>query len=1103
MDMVASSIRQWRVVCVPLLAWLIVVLLAPPLWAQAVTGTLLGSVTDAEGLAIPGATVTITEVNTNIKTNAVTNENGNYVFASLRNGTYRVEAELTGFKKAIRDGVTVQVNTTIRADLKLAVGALEETITVVGETPLLQTDRTDTGRIIESTLLQEVPLAWNRNFQGALITVPGATRPHRVHSEFFNSQDSLSTEVNGQSRLANNVLLDGIDNNHKTGLLTVLIPNADAIETVSVTTSNYDAEFGRAGGAVTAVTLRSGTNQFKGSVNVGGYTDATVAKNFFSRTKAPTKILGYSFTLGGPIQRNKTFFFGDYQRASDKAGRVQRSIIPPMEFRNGDFSRASTIIYNPFTGNADGTGRQPFPGNVIPQSMISPIARQILGFIPDPNISAALGQINYQLPYQREKTTDAFDVKINQQVSSRDAFSARVSYQKPDIFDPGIYGKYGGGGKDFAGRGTNVTISTGATWTRTWSNTFVQEIRGGVSYYHNEASTDAGGEKTAEEIGIRGANLNEFSAGISSVLISGFSDPVIGFSASLPWDRSERTSEVSTVLTKNTGNHTIKFGGNLRHNRDFLLQVQDRNGPRGGFNFNGAQTAIPTDNAAASGFANAFASFLLDVPSRVGRDLTVVDPGTRHWAVFSFIHDKWQVTPKVTIDLGLRHEYYTPLVGLETKGGLANYDPATNSLLVSGYGDTPANLGVKSYFKNFVPRTGIVYRMTELSVVRAGYGISTIPFPDNGYAFNFPVKQNNDFNPPSTFAPAPVRMADGFPAPILVDIPADGVIPANTTLLRSARYFAIPQDLHEGRLQSWNVAYQRQLPYGFTAEAAYVGNRGNVVNQVNLNAGMVVGADNAGRPQFGPFARTAETTGYMRSNTTYHSLQTKFDKRFSRGLLVTTSYTLGRSINYWQGDSNGGLITPADPERSRGRAEYDRLHSYVQSFVYQLPVGPDGRWLRSGLASWILGGWQLSGIFSAQSGLPINFTANGATLRAPGNTQRPNASGKPEVLGGIGANNQWFDPSVFSFAPPNTFGNVERNGLLDGPAYINLDASLAKWFTFKNDFKAEFRIDAFNATNRPQFANPNGELGNARFGQITTTQAQTERVVRFGFRLVF
>lgn len=1080
-------------------------LIAPArLSAQAVTGTLLGNVTDAAGLALPGATVTATEVNTNISASTTTNESGYYVFSRVKDGVYRVEAELSGFKKAANDGVVVQVNTTRRVDLRLEIGAVAETITVVGQSPLLQTDRTDTGRLIESTLIQEVPLAY-RNFQAALITVPGTTRPHREHSVFFNSQDSLATEVNGQSRLANNVLIEGIDNNHKTGLLTVLIPSAEAIETVSVTTSNYDAEFGRAGGAVTSVTLKSGTNQFKGSAFVGGNTEATVARGYFSHTKAPTKILAYGFTLGGPIRQNKLFFFGDYQRAIDNAGSVQRSVIPPAEWRNGDFSRAATIIYNPFTGNPDGTGRQPFTGNVIPPAMISPIAKKLLTFIPAPTISGAgFGQINFELPYQLTKTTDGFDTKVNQQISNRDALAVRFSYQRPVVYDPGIYGIYGGGGKGFAGTGTNFTISTGATYTRTWSNTLVQEIRGGMSYYHNKAISEGQGLKTSDEVGIRGANINDFSTGLTSIQINqGFSNQVLGFSNSLPWDRSERTVEVSTVLTKIFGNHTVKAGGNVRHNRDFLLQVQDSGGPRGQFQFSAPQTSIPTDQAAQRGIANAFASFLLDVPSQVGRDLTVIDPGTRHWAVFSFIHDRWQLTPKVTVDLGLRHEYYTPLVGLADKGGLSNYDPATGTLRVAGYGDVTDSVGVKRYLKNFAPRTGVSYRITEASVVRAGYGISTIPFPDNSYAFNYPVKQNNQFTAPNSFAPTAVHMADGFPAPVLANVPENGRIPVNTSLLRSQRFFAIPSDLHEGTLQSWNVAYQRELPGGFAAEAAYVGNRGDIVASLDINAGRVVGADNAGRPEFAPFGRTAATTGWTRVDTSYHSLQTKLDRRFSNGLLVTTSYTLGRGFNYWQGTSNGGISTPADIPRSRGRASYDRTHSYVQSFVYVLPFGKQGRRLQSGPASWILGDWQVSGIFTAQSGTPIDFTTNAASLRAPGNTQRPNASGTPSVLGAIGPGNLWFDTSGFSAPPPNTFGNVPRNALLTGPAYVNLDARIAKWFTVRGDMRAEFGIDAFNITNTPHFNNPNGDFGNAQFGQVTGTIANSERVIRFGLRVVF
>ena len=276
----------------PAFAVLLAVLICPRIAAaQAVTGTLLGNVTDQAGLPMPGATVTITETSTNISLDMVTNDAGLYTFPSLKDGTYRVVAELAGFKKVLRDGVIVPVNTTIRVDLRMEVGALEESITVVGSSPILQTDRTDTGRIIESKMVTDMPLTFNRNFQSILITVPGSTRPHREHSAFFNSQDSLAVEVNGQPRQANNTLIEGLDNNHKTGLLQVIIPAADALETVSVSTSNYDAEFGRSGGAVTNVTLKSGTNQLKGSVFIFGNTDATNASDYFTHLKAPTKFL--------------------------------------------------------------------------------------------------------------------------------------------------------------------------------------------------------------------------------------------------------------------------------------------------------------------------------------------------------------------------------------------------------------------------------------------------------------------------------------------------------------------------------------------------------------------------------------------------------------------------------------------------------------------------------------------------------------------------------------------------------------------------------------------------------------------------------------------
>jgi hypothetical protein len=1104
--------------------------------AQAVKGELLGNIVDTSGLALPGVTVTITEMATNISYSTLTHEAGYYIFSNLKDGTYRVVGELTGFKRVVREGVEVPVNATVRVDMRLDVGAIEESVTVLGVTPLLQTDRADTGRIIESVHLQEVPLAFNRNFQGMLITVPGASRPFRPHSEFFNAQDSLSSNVNGQSRLANNVQIEGIDDNHRTGLLTTLIPSAEAIETVNVTTTVYDAEFGRAGGAITNVTLKSGTNDFKGSLFAFGNNEKTTANGYFSHTDPPTTYLQTGFTLGGPIQRNKLFFFGDYQHTLDHSGRTQRSTIPPMAFRAGDFSAAPTKIYDPMTGNFDGTGRLPFPNNNInqvynpatgawsPANRVSPIAAAILAHIPPPNVDAAVGEPNFQQDYVRLKTNDSFDTKVNLQVSQRDQLSARVSFLRPSQTDPPVYGIYGGAGKDFSGTGTDTTYSTGVNYTRTWSNTLVMEARGGMNYFHNTAVSSGDGLTTSKDLGIPGVNLDQWTSGMSRINFdaSGWNNtaasgnPMAGFSTSLPWDRSERTIEFATVFTKLKANHTIKFGEDFRHTRDFLLQTQDAGGPRGEFQFRAGQTALrllsgPNDPS-NNGFANLFASFLLDLPSTVQRDLKVTDPGVRFWAFFSFIQDKWEVTEKLTVDLGLRHEYYTPFTGLVDRGGLANYDPATNTLQVAGYGNVPQSVGVQSYWWNLGPRAGASYRLSDKTVVRGGYGLSTLPFPDNSYVYNFPVKQNYTAQSPNAYQPAG-SMRQGFPDPSLAPVPSNGIIDAGTPALLASRLFHVTPDMHEGSLHTYNVALQRELPAQFTLDVAYVGNHSsNVLTQFNENAATAIGAptnnQNLFRPLYVPFGKTATVTVWIPTKETYNSLQVKLDRRFSSGLLVTTSYTLGRGMSYTNGDSNTDIATPADVQRSWARTDQDRLHSLNVSFLYQLPMGPDRRWLREGRASQILGGWQVSGFFTAQSGLPIDFTASGNSLNAPGNTQRPNVSGTPVVYGTAGPGLSWFDTSVFSDPAPNTWGNAVRNGVLDGPKFVDLDVTIAKLLTFSRRIRGELRADIFNVLNIPHFNRPNGSFGSSTFGQITSVFDSNggppdQRSMRFGLRLMF
>ncbi|MEP6913240.1 MAG: carboxypeptidase-like regulatory domain-containing protein, partial [bacterium] len=418
-------------------------------YGQAVNGTLLGTITDSNDAVVAGANVTIVDVNTTIKRSVTTNESGNYVFGNLSQGTYRVEVERAGFKKAADMEVAVQVNTTVRRDLQLEPGSVSEQVTVTAQEPALQTDRADTGRLIESKQIAELPLGFNRNFQGLIFTVPGSTRPTRPHSQFFNSQDSLESKVNGQSRLSNNVQIEGVDDNEKTGLLQVLIPAADAIESFSVSTSNFDAELGRAGGAVSTVTLKSGTNAMHGSAFGFGNNDNTQARDYFSGAKAPSHYRQVGATIGGPIIKNKVFYFGDYQYTTDALGIINRHTVPYTEWYNGDFRNAPTKIYDPATGNSDGTGRQQISCNgvlnVICPDRISPIARKLLGFLPGPNIpGAAFAQTNFIFGEVRVKKTNSFDTKINYHINDKNSLSYRFSFQRPKVFDPGTYGIYGG-----------------------------------------------------------------------------------------------------------------------------------------------------------------------------------------------------------------------------------------------------------------------------------------------------------------------------------------------------------------------------------------------------------------------------------------------------------------------------------------------------------------------------------------------------------------------------------------------------------------------------------------------------------------------------------
>jgi len=1099
--------------------------LASGLYAQAVTASLVGTITDSSGAVVPGAKVTITEVNTGLSRRMETNASGNYSFPALEPGTYRVSVEQAGFRTAVKEGVDLLVNTTVRADLVLQPGAVTEQITVTAEVPILQTDRADTGRKIEAVQMVNMPLSYNRNFQALLNLVPGTTRAFQSNSEFFNSQGALNMQVQGVGLRGNNVQIEGVDNNQYSTALTVLIPPIEALETVDISTSNYEAELGRAGGAVTNIRLKSGTNELHGAAYAFHANSAMSARETFQPAKPVTTYNSYGFHLGGPIRKNRTFFFGDYLGIKDRRGDGYIISVPTAPLRAGDFSSVlpGVVIYDPATGNPDtGVGRQPFGNNQIPDSRISPIAKKILAMVPLPSLGTGITN-NYASSTTRIKDSNSFDVKVDHQQTDKDRFSVRYSLQRPVVTDPGRFGIAGGGGKGFAGTGVNRTQSAGINYTRLFSPTFISEARVGLGRYSNVAETVDAGTNASQAIGIKGVNLDRWTSGLTSMNISGYANPLVGYAGGLPWNRAGTNINFVNNWTKTLQNHTIKFGVDIRRVRDELLQTQDNGGSRGQYQFGNNQTAIPGSKVLSQ--ANALASFLLDVPNTFQRDLALQFPALRATQVFTYIQDKWQTTPKLTVDLGLRHDFYPPVTP-RLAGGFSNYDPATNSLIIAGIGNNPMNLGRKTYYKNFAPRLGLAYRLDSKTVIRSGFGISWFPSLNNQSPTNFPVKQGNTYNALTAFGQAQSSagvygsMATGFPAPQPAVIPSNGIIVADTPALLSLTISTlIPRDFHEAYVQSWNLAIQRQLPKNFTLEAAYVGNHTvRAPVSYNLNASVTFNTGAAGRPLYQKFGKNADVMmRYVGYSNNYNSLQVKLDRRFSGGFLMTTAYTYGKALGYSSGTDN--LWNYIQPTRSYARLDFDRRHNFVQSYLYELPFGKGKPWLHSGIGRWVLGDWQLSGVFTLMTGTPMTF---GTTVSAntPGSSITPDITGAVNILHGVagpGGTALWFDTSVFKqpLEPDGKtphFGNMGRANI-DGPGLGDLDLALFRRFQLTERLKGEFRVESFNFTNTPAFDNPNTTVGSVDFGKVTGTLGGLisnqsvggtgARTLQLGLKLVF
>jgi len=1124
--------------------------------AQVLYGSIVGNVEDSSGAALPGATVTITSKETGLSKTVVTSDVGSFTFTNVQAGLYDVKVSLQGFKEYVKADVPVTVNTVSRVDSRLELGALTETVTVESQTSLLQTDKADTHTEIKSQTITQLPLTQNRNYQSLINLVPGATPARQQNSEVDTPGRALTTNVNGLDRNTNGTKTDGATNvNIWLPHHTMLVSPAETIDTVNVSTSNFDAEQGNAGGAAITVVTKSGTNNLKGSAFAFYNNQSMNARAYFAteKPKASSHIDGV--TLGGPIVKNKLFFFGAWEGQYQRTPGQQFYNVPPAALRAGDFSHAFNadgslqVIYNPFTGNADGTGRQPFPGNMIPASMIDPIANQIQGLYPDPNFAGDTGANvnganvirNYVRQQNRTFDRNNYDFKINYNPMSSMQVWGKYSHMGADVNSPQHYLGYDG---SLVGN-TSVNMETfGTTWTM--SPTMVFDATLGISKMtHESQGGDIGlGNYGLDTLGIPGFNGGaNFSsdpryAGMPA-FIPGFAwgggfDILGNFDSWDPVNRDERTYAFASNLTKLHGAHEFRFGYSVNKLRMNHWQPELGYGPRGAFESASHATALNDSAAQAPNIYNGYASMLLGLGDLAGTSVQYELMTTREWQHNFYARDRWQISNKLTLDLGLRYEYYPIMTradrGIEKVLGandvnstrnlashpeLLSPDPTDGNalrptVLLGGLGGVPKDDGITVSKTLFAPRLGAVYRIDDNSVFRTGYGITYNPLPFSRplrgfYPLTLATAYFADDAYGYTSGGNPLTLQDGIPDVVGPDLSSGKLALPNSYLMRTPM-----GDVSRSRIHSWNISYERRLPWDISVDAAYVGTAKNGgFTDIDANASDVPNGGNASRPLTSIRGNSSLLLWGPQAKSRYHSLQVAINRPFKNGLMLKGAYTLSKAQNMVDDDGWSQFETnaPSYIDRNYSNAGYDRRHIFQMAFVYELPY-------KAASASnkpmgWIFGDWQVNGIFSAVSGLPFTVYSDNARLNMPGTPQYADLTGDFNVVGGHGGSEQWFDPSVFSQPGTGELGNTKRNQFY-GPGYKNMDFSFFRAIPVgSNGKRAEFRVEIFNLTNSPKWGQPDGNLASSNFGKVTTVgdgsrdAGSGERQIRLGLRFQF
>ena len=1105
--------------------------------AQSLYGSLVGNIVDESGAALARAAVTATQAETNFSRSVVTSETGGYNLPNLLPGTYQLTVTLPGFQTFTARDVNVEANAAIRLDARMKIGEVKESVSVSATAVALQTETAAVQSNTTNEQLISVPTS-GRSWQTTTAMMPGVATPDYQQSGGTNNPTrAMAITVNGQPPSNTIVRLDGVTqlNQYFQGIQ-AYTPGIEAIETVSLVTSSFDADQGMAGGASVNVQVKSGTNRISGSLFDHATDYRMKARNFFlppSKSKGTGSTHSYGGTVGGPIKKDKLFYFASVERNRQRAynGNPVSNIgssglvsVPTIPMRTGDFTGTGSVIYDPLTGTATGTGRQPFP-SPIPASRISPISSKILSYLVAPTLPGFTNNyfstINYITDYSK------YDGKFTWVAGSKTTINGRFGYATSYELGNGLLPAVTPGPDPTqvipgpnpiqAGRIWDTTVhSDSIAVTHIVSSTFLLDGTFGVTR-SDVLTTPEVDTCFGDMFGIKNACQAPYSASTSIPAINASSwtltgggqprkyrDPQWGGSANAGWMK---------------GKHNIKFGAEMKR----LMQnhYEDQTPT---FTFNGGQTA---QAPAAPNLYNAFADFLLGnmfqrtseaMTPMIGQHLTPQDvadfrPATlRGWQFGSYVRDQFELTRKMTVSVGVRYEYY-PLVRRADRG-LEVFNFNTNLLDICGVAGIDPTCGITVEKALFSPRLGWAYRLNGTTVIRAGY--SRNPESDNSATSQMPPSQAFPVTiiltetAPNNYAVVG-NLADGVTTVPLFDLSVGHVKP-NAGLTTNRGEFV------RGKITSFNVSVQKLLPHNHNLTIGYVANRQNGMTRAqNVNYGTL-GGGTASQPYNAILGVTsAINVEVNQGHVQYDSLQANLVRRFSNGFQYTLAYTFSKAINWWA----GGIPQPQYWSLNKGRASNDTPHMFNATYVYELPFGSGKKFLsHKGLAAHIAGGWQLNGFLTMRTGLPFGVSASAASLNAGSGTNQQADQVKSDVqmLGGIGPTQPWFDPTAFRGITEVRFGTAGFN-ILRGPGVVNLDSSLFRVFRINERWNVQARVEGLNATNTPHFGNPSANISNLQlnadgsvknlngFGTVTssnrTGRQYDEREIRLGVRVGF